>query len=296
MMTRRTLLSAAASAWAAGFSRPLGLNLYTVRTLLANDAAATYKALGAAGITELELRPPNLVQHAAMIRDAGMKPVHMFIEPAIVTGAWEEWRGFMAATAAKFQMPAPPAGGPQPELEEMIELARKHGVKRIGLSMLLPGERERAVDRINAAAQTCAGSGVELYYHNHAFEFQGEPGKRYIDVLRRRLDPRVRMEIDVFWVAAGGDDPAKVLRSFRGRVRSVHLKDIARDAPRVASEVEMPPSAFKEAGAGRLQWRAILRAAADAGVEHYLIEQDFTPGDPLESVRRSVQFLRGVEL
>lgn len=295
-MTRRIFLSAAAPAWAAGFQKPLGLNLYTVRTLLAKDPAATYRALGAAGITELEVRPPNLIQHAAMIRDAGMKPVHMFIESAIVTGAWEEWRGFMAAMAAKYKIPAPAAPAAQPKLEEMIELARRHGVKRIGLSMLLPNERQSAVEKINAAAEACAGSGVELYYHNHAFEFQGAPGKRYIDVLRSRLDPRVRMEIDLFWVAAGGDDPEKVLRSFRGRVRSVHLKDIAPDAPLVASEVEMPPSAFKEAGAGRLKWPVILRAAADAGVEHYLIEQDFTPGDPLQSVRRSVQFLRGVEL
>jgi sugar phosphate isomerase/epimerase len=60
--------------------------------------------------------------------------------------------------------------------------------------------------------------------------------------------------------------------------------------------MSMPPSAFKEVGAGTLDWKAILTAAHEAKVDHYLIEQDSTPGDPLDSIRASVKYLRGLSI
>lgn len=296
-MKRRSLLTAAPAALAAkAFTQPVGLNLYTVRAPLAKDPAGTYKALGAMGIKTLEVRPVNLLQHATMIGDAGLKPVHMFIESAAITGAWGEWRGFMTAMAAKFKMPAPAADAPRPSLGEMIELAKKHGIQRIGTSMLLPGERAGAIAAINKAAEQCAGAGLELYYHNHAFEFAGEKGARFFDRLRKELDPRVRLELDIFWAALSGEQPAAVVRQWKGRVRSIHLKDMAADAPRGVTETEMPPTAFRELGKGVLDLPAVLKAAASAGVEHYLIELDFSPGDPLESVKNCLAYLRGVRV
>jgi len=78
-------------------------------------------------------------------------------------------------------------------------------------------------------------------------------------------------------------------------VASLHVKDVAADAPGQKSEANIPRTAFKEVGAGILDWPRVLRAAADAKVEEYLIEQDFTPGDPIASVRQSVAFLRQTE-
>lgn len=277
------------------FTRPLGLNLYTVRGLLAKDAASTYKRIGQLGITTLEVRPPNLLQHAALMRDAGLKPVHMFIEPACITGAWDEWREFGIKMSERMKLPAPPANAPRPTLEQMLALAKAHGIQCIGTSLLLPTERETAIARFNAAAERCAQAGVELYYHNHSYEFGGERGRRYLDRLHRELDPRIRLELDLFWAAISGDDPAAVLRQWKGRVKSVHLKDVAPGAARPADEFSVPPSAFRAAGAGALNWNAILAAAEEAQVEHYIIELDYTPGDPLESVSDSIGFLRRVQ-
>ena len=296
-MKRRTLLIAAPLALAAkSFTHPVGLNLYTVRTPLAKDPAGTYKALGAMGIKTLEVRPTNLMQHAAMISDAGLKPVHMFIESAAITGAWDEWHGFMAGMAAKYKMPAPPANGPRPSLGEMIDLGKKHGMQRIGTSMLLPGERAAGIAAINKAAEQCAQAGLELYYHNHAFEFVGAPGARFFDRLKKELDPRVRLELDIFWAALSGEQPAAILRQWKGRVRSIHLKDMAADAPRGAAETDVPPTAFRELGKGTLDLPAVLKAAAKAGVEHYLIELDFSPGDPVGSVKNCLAYLKGVRI
>ena len=53
----------------------------------------------------------------------------------------------------------------------------------------------------------------------------------------------------------------------------------------------MPRTAFKEVGNGVLDWPGILRAASAAGVQHYFVEQDQTPGDPLDSLRQSYNYL-----
>jgi len=283
-MLRRRFLAGSLAAAATPFTKPLGLSLYTIRGPLASKPAETYKAVAALGITQLEVRADNLNNHEAMIRDAGLKPVHLFIDSAVITGAWDEWAKLMARMKA-----APPAV--KPTLDDVIATAVKHGLKRVGISMLLPGEREGALDKINKAVETCAKAKIEFYYHNHAWEFEGEPGERFIDKLHKQLDKRAKLELDCFWAAIGGDDPAAVLKRWRGRTGSLHLKDVAANAPKKGSEFSMPPTAFKEVGFGTLDWKKILAAAK---ADYYFIEQDSTPGDPIESLRKSVAYLRGM--
>jgi sugar phosphate isomerase/epimerase len=283
MLRREFVLALAATR----LRRPLGLNLYTVRGPLAAKPEETYRALGAAGIVELEVRAVNLRQHAGFMRAAGLQPKHLFIDSAVLTGAWEEWGAMMARMKA-------PAPVERPTLEELIALAKAHGVRRIGVSYLLPGERGNSIAALNQAAEACRRAGLGFYYHNHAFEFEGEPGARFIDRLYKELHPEAKLEIDVFWAAIGGEDPAKLIAQWKGRVGSLHLKDVAANAPRQKGEMGMPPTAFQEVGFGTLDFRAILAEAERAGVDHYFIEQDQTPGDPLESVRKSVAYLRSL--
>jgi sugar phosphate isomerase/epimerase len=53
----------------------------------------------------------------------------------------------------------------------------------------------------------------------------------------------------------------------------------------------VPKTAFKEVGSGTMGWAAILQAAGAAGVQHYFVEQDQTPGDPIESLKKSYEFV-----
>ncbi len=283
-MLRREFVLALA---AARLSRPLGLNLYTVRGPLAAKPEETYRALAAAGIVELEVRAVNLREHSAFIRAAGLQPKHLFIDSAVITGAWEAW----GAMLARMKQPVP---AEKPTLPALIALAKQHGVRRIGVSYLLPGERENSITALNQAAEACRKAGLGFYYHNHAFEFEGEPGARFIDKLHKELHPEAKLEIDVFWAAIGGEDPAKLIAKWSGRVGSLHLKDLAANVPRPKGEFGIPPSAFKEVGHGTLDFKAILAAAEKARVDHYFIEQDQTPGDPLDSVRASVAYLRSL--
>jgi sugar phosphate isomerase/epimerase len=84
-----------------------------------------------------------------------------------------------------------------------------------------------------------------------------------------------------------------MLKQNAGRVPLVHLKDKAKGTP-VMYEEAKAGKAFREVGAGVLDFPAILKAAAAAGAKHYFVEQDQTPGDPVASLKQSYQYLRSL--
>jgi sugar phosphate isomerase/epimerase len=102
------------------------------------------------------------------------------------------------------------------------------------------------------------------------------------------------LEMDVFWVSVGGHDPSELLKKYSGRVDLLHVKDKAQETPVQFNET-VPKTAFKEAGKGVLDWPKILKTAHDAGVKHYFVEQDQTPGDPVDSLKTSYEYLRGLK-
>ena len=81
-----------------------------------------------------------------------------------------------------------------------------------------------------------------------------------------------------------------MLEKLAGRVPLLHLKDKAEGTPVMYKE-SVPRTTFKEVGNGVVDWPKVLRAAAKAKVAHYFVEQDQTPGDPVESLRQSYAYL-----
>ncbi len=98
--------------------------------------------------------------------------------------------------------------------------------------------------------------------------------------------------MDVFWVSVAGSDPVTLLQKYSGRVALMHIKDKEAGTPVETSEMKVPRSAFKEVGSGSLDIRAILKAGDAAGVQHYFVEQDQTPGDPIASLKKSFEYLQ----
>ena len=94
---------------------------------------------------------------------------------------------------------------------------------------------------------------------------------------------------DIYWIQAGGGDPAAWVTRCAGRQPLLHLKDMA-----VSPEREQR---MAEIGEGNLNWSAILKAAGEGGVEWYLVEQDHCYGrDPFESLAISYHNLVGMGL
>jgi sugar phosphate isomerase/epimerase len=270
--------------------RPLGVQLYTVRDKLGSDADSTLQAIASIGYQEVELLRAHAARIAPLAKAHGLDCVSMHIEPPLVTGDWSAWD-----TAVKPEE--------RSTLDRTLDEAKSYGVQYAVLSYLMPAERaggqpffEKLADQLNHAGEAGKKAGVQIGYHNHGFEFETLPdGRRPLDVLVSRTDPSlVRLELDVFWVGITGASPVDLLTQYKGRVALVHLKDKAKDAARTTDESKVAPETFKEVGSGSLDFPAILKAAEAAGVEHYFVEQDHTPGDPIASLRKSYEFLQSI--
>jgi inosose dehydratase len=86
---------------------------------------------------------------------------------------------------------------------------------------------------------------------------------------------------DTAHLAAGGGDPAALIRRYPDRIRHVHLKDL-----------RPKPFAFLPLGAGVLDFPDILRALREAGYDSWLIvELDAYEGDPREAAESSRAYL-----
>ena len=297
-LPRRTLLQALPLAFAArriasakAFTKPLGVQLYTVRSILPKEPRPTLEALAAAGFTQVEILRPQIPQLAPICKELKLAIPSGHYEAPFVTGNWEPWKGAF--------------GGQVPtglSWEKAVDEAAATGLKVMAISYLMPGDRggldvyRRFVDQMNKAGERSAKAGLQLCYHNHAFEFASIDGQRPFDIMDKGFDSKlVHWEADLFWIAMAGEDPSAFLRARKGRVDCVHLKDIAQGTQKQFSE-GVPRTAFKEVGSGTMNWPPLLKACEDAGVRFYFVEQDQTPGNPLDSVRQSVKFLRSVSL
>ena len=267
-----------------------GVQLYTLRSVLPAKPAETLKAVAAIGYKEVEMLRAGLETLTPLAKDAGLAVPAMHIEAPVVTGDWTAWK---AVPGASSFLPADGYG-----IDAAIADAKKHGIRFLSVAYLMPQERasldsyRRFIDAMNRAGEKCRAAGLELCHHNHAFEFVPVEGKVPMDLLASGCDPKtVGFELDVFWVAMAGRDPAQAIRDLGPRVRLLHLKDKAKGAASEVQEQGVKPAAFAEVGSGVLDFRAVLAAAREVGVAHAFVEQDHTPGDPLESLKKSYAYL-----
>ena len=279
MTSRREFLQATSLAAALATSgraaqlQTLGVQLYTVRDVLPQKPRETLDAIRALGYREIEATYDGLDAVWPAIEASGLKPVSIHLDSHSVTQGNPDnlgrifdrlkQRGF---TYAVFPyLPEPERGG--------IDVIRAFA------------------EKLNRAGEKCRAAGMTFCYHNHAFEFATEKGATLFQVMLDHTDPKlVAFELDVFWVSVAGGDPAETIGKLPGRLPLLHLKDKAEGTP-VMFQESVPRTAFKEVGSGVVDWPKVLRAAAAANVAHYFVEQDQTPGDPLDSLRQSFGFL-----
>jgi len=250
-----------------GRLEPIGMQLYTVRDLLPKDFYGTIQTVRDIGYRELEFAgyyDHDPAEIRARLGDLGLtSPSTHMMSAQLRTG-----------------------------LDGLIETARILGHRYVVCSWVPPQERSasldgwsRFADELSGWGEKCRSAGLQLAYHNHDFELALIEGERPLDRIVAGTDASLlRLELDLYWVHSAGLDPAELLRRYAGRVDLVHVKDAA------------PGGDFTEVGSGVIAWPSVLGVAHEAGVQHFLVEQDRTTIPPLESLRRSYGYLSGLEL
>ena len=152
-----------------------------------------------------------------------------------------------------------------------------------------PASYRRFAEESEPVVEALGAEGIALGYHNHAHEFMRPDGGGLapFDIL---IDaPGMALELDVYWAAVGGVDPARLLERLHGRVDYLHVKDLTL----VRDEGETHPQPFfAPVGEGNLDWEAIIPAARNAGTTVWIVEQDAFRRDPYDCLRSSYQFMR----
>lgn len=253
------LCAQAADQSAGTFKGTPGLQLYSLREQFKQDVPGTLDKVKALGF--------ELVETAGTY---GLGP--------------EKFRELMAARgltplSAHFQY--------EPltkDLDGMIKEARTLGVK-FAVCPWIPHQADfneadvhRAAADFNKWGEAFKTAGISFAYHTHGYEFRPvAEGKSetLFDILMRETKPElVSFEMDVFWVAHPGQDPAKLLAKYPHRWTLMHLKDIRKGARTGLYTGQAPLTDDVALGTGAIDWPTVLAEASRVGVQYYFIEDE----------------------
>ncbi|MDX2285710.1 MAG: sugar phosphate isomerase/epimerase [Bacteroidia bacterium] len=150
----------------------------------------------------------------------------------------------------------------------------------------------QAVQDFNAWGKALKAKGLTFFYHPHGYEFQPYGSGTMFDYLVANTDPdAVKFELDVFWAAHGGADPAALLRAYPDRFVLMHVKDLKQGAAGDFTG-HAPDEWSVTVGAGQIRWKEVLEAAQAAGVKYYFIEDEAK--EAAEQIPNSLAYLRGL--
>ncbi|MCB2079799.1 MAG: sugar phosphate isomerase/epimerase [Novosphingobium sp.] len=283
-------------------SLPIGLQFGLVGDDARRDIDAAFAQIAQLGFREVELsdlfgrKPAELAVAAAnagvkiaslhlpLMAMGGPAALSMMSEPARIADVMGELRAQWAIAPI---LMIPRTFRPTPG--ERMEAA-------IGKAIAAAGEDiwKETADVLNSRAAALKPLGVGVAYHNHNLDFAPVGETTGWDILWKRTDPAlVHFEVDVGWVDLAGIDPVAFLRKSSGRVRLLHIRDIAADKPH-GFDISMDSPIV---GSGRLDWARILPAAYEAGARHFIVEQDTANGlSRIDGLERAVQFLSNVKV
>ena len=253
--------SALPGGWPVNASQKIGVQLYTLRDLMQKSVETTLKQVAQVGYGEVEF---------AGLFDKSPKTVAKWL------------------TENKLTSPSShiPLDRLQKDLQGAVDEARTLGNDYIVCPWIDASMRKSADDwhRIGASLNRIGESvkrvGLAFAYHNHDFEFAKQPtGEMGYDILLAECDPQlVKMEMDLYWITKGGQDPLAYFAKWPGRFPLVHVKDMTGNGD------------MANVGQGRIDWTRIFAKRREAGIEHFIVERD-NPTSPIADIKVSYDYM-----
>ena len=284
-MTRRDFvrLGAGAAAACAGAARlaartlhkPVGLQLYSVRSLMPTDFQGTLNQVRSAGYTVVEGgdyygRTAPEFRHA--IDEAGLRCVSTHYTLQQLETQFDELIDYSKALGLEYIVCSSSDG--------MHRDPKATGPKTLDDWRWIAGQFNRIGAKVKAA-------GMTLGVHNHTPEFATIDGVLVYDELMRLTDPKlVVFEMDCGWVYASGHNPVDYLSKSPERFPLLHIKDM----------VHLPDGKWHTPvlGKGCANFPAVLRAAT--GLKYYFVEQEQFDMGVIEELRLNAEYMRTLQI
>jgi sugar phosphate isomerase/epimerase len=243
---------------------PVGIQLYTLRSEMANDFDATLERVARIGYREVEF-----------------------------AGYFDRSPAEVRTVLDRFGLTAPATHLPleqvRDNLEATIESARTIGHRWLVVPSL-PGNMRSVAGYtevaaiLNRAGEQARAAGLGVGFHNHDVELRPVDGQVPLDILLTETDPAlVAFEMDLYWISRAGRDPIEYMNGHPGRFPMVHVKDM--DATEERGMVNP--------GEGTVDFPAIHGAAEHFGIRHWFVDHD-RPADAWQTARVGFEYLRGL--
>jgi sugar phosphate isomerase/epimerase len=268
----------------------LGIQLYSIRQQLLNNAGGAFEKLAGIGYQHVEwFDVTSLDKLAPLAQSHGLPITSAHVLSPYITGN-------------KLMQVVIPNDLNSPE--KLIEKLNKFGIKHLVLSYIFDDERQHIdqykilAEHLNRVGELSKTAGIQLCYHNHDFEFQQLNSQRPFDLVVSELHhDNVKFELDVFWAKYAGLQPDELITSLGERCALLHLKDL-KSMPLTLAKNHTPAgqAMFKPVGSGIIDFEQILIAAKQVGVGNVFVEQDHTTGHIFEDVKSSYDYLQTLNI
>ena len=247
--------------------KKLGLQLYSVRDHMTDEASIldTFKKLKAMGYDEGQTAGCQIPyeKYGEIAKETGIK----------IVGTHDNFDLMVS------------------DVKQAIKNHKFLDTTNMGIGGRQYTSEQDVIDFIKAAnkvANDIYSEGFKFTYHNHSHEFIKFGGKTIMDMLVEGLDPeKTSFVLDTYWVQNAGGDVCKWIEKLAGRIDILHLKDMG-----IRKDEEGYAISFiTEIGNGNMNFADIIKTAEKAGVKYFCVEQDTCPGDSLDSVKFSSEYI-----
>lgn len=243
--------------------RVYGVQLYSFRDDMGNDAKGTLKKIASLGIKEIESAKSSKGHYYGLSPEA-MKSTCDELGMTLKSGHVRLDNDF------------------EKTMEEAVAAGQEY---LICSSMPSNGQTvdnyKKVAEAFNKAGESCKKLGIKFGYHNHEYEFESDNGEVLYDVLMDNTQPDlVHMELDLGWVIVAKKDPLHYFEKYPGRFPIWHLKDM-----------NMAKNESTEFGKGGLDIPLMMKNQELSGVKHIFIEQEEYANNPFESMQHNMAYL-----
>jgi len=247
--------------------RPLGIQLYTVRDMMAKDLYGTLRQVAAAGFLEVEAAGyfgRTAPQFKQAVEIEGMKCISVHHSLADLLAKQDELIQYVHDLGAKYLICSSPRAKDPPRKDLTLD------------------DWKWSAEQFNKLGEKTKAAGMQFGYHNHFHEFKKTDGEIPYDQVLRLTDPKVvTMEMDCGWVAVGGYQPAEYLKKYPKRISLLHVKEMV---------IGKGDPHSTELGRGSIDYAAVFAAASN--VQHYFYEQEEFDIPATEALKISADYLR----
>lgn len=257
---------------AASSRKPLGLQLYSVRNLLAKDFDGTLAKVRGDGYTVVEAAgyfDRSAADFRKSMDKAGLRCVSTHHTLSALETQLDQWLDYGHILGLEYVVCSSSGG--------VHRNPQAKGAPTLDDWRWIAGEFNRIGEKVKAA-------GMTFGVHNHTPELAVMDGVLVYDELLRLTDPKlVVFEMDAGWVYASGHNPVDYLKKSPERFQLMHVKDMVKSADSGKEQMTV-------LGKGSIDYGPIMQAAT--ALKYYFVEQEAFEMEPIEELRLNAEYLR----